>query len=85
MVWDDSRYEGWAGQGLPKGWAENMGLKGFEGDVVYPIVDNKTSGPIHGSPTPEQMLCWCPSHEKQMLVLKALREFDQKQKETNDL
>lgn len=68
------RFEMWVGQGLPKGWAENMGMAGEDvGDVVWPIVDNQTCGPIDGYPRPEQMLCWCPSSEKQQEVLLALR------------
>lgn len=70
-----ARFNCWAGQGLPRGWAENMGgrFADFDGDVVWPIVDSETSGPIDGFPTPDQMLCWCPSPEKQSQVVKALR------------
>jgi len=68
------RFSCWAGQGLPKGWAENMGLTGDNvGDSVWPIVDNETCGAIDGSPRPDQMLCWCPSSEKQSQVVEMLR------------
>ena len=69
------RYEAWAGMGLPKAWAENMGREA--GDSVWPIVDSETCGPINGWPTPEQMLCWCPSSEKQSQVLKELNKKEQ--------
>lgn len=65
------RFETWCGQGLPKAWAENMGIDA--GDTVWPIVDTQTSGPINGRPNPEQMLCWCPSLEKQTLVASLLK------------
>lgn len=70
-----ARFNCWAGQGLPRGWAENMGgrFADFDGDVVWPIVDSETSGPIDGFPRPDQMLCWCPSPEKQSQVVEALR------------
>jgi hypothetical protein len=69
------RFSCWCGQGLPKGWAENMGYIGDDvGDVVYPIVDNETCGMIDGYPKPEQMLCWCPSSEKQSQVVTMLRK-----------
>ena len=68
-----NRFACWVGRGLPKGWAKSMGLKGDDiGGVVWPIVDSETSGPIDGFPRPEQMLCWCPSIEKQHQVVKAL-------------
>lgn len=50
-----------------------MGLTGDAvGDVVWPIVDDETSGPIDGRPRPDQMLCWCPSVEKQSQVRRYL-------------
>lgn len=71
------RYSMWAGQGLPIGWARQMGLPEDEiGDVVWPIVDDQTCGPINGSPRPEQMLCWCPSSEKQRIVFALLNDID---------
>ena len=66
-----ARFDCWAGSGLPKAWAENMGVEA--GDVVWPIVDNENCTPIDGYPTPEQMLCWCPSSEKQTQVVEMLR------------
>jgi hypothetical protein len=63
------RFECWAGVGWPKGWGEG------NGDVVWPIVDNLTCGPINGYPNPEQMLCWCPSYEKQQEVCAALNAY----------
>ncbi len=70
------RFSCWAGQGLPRGWAQNMGgrFADFDGDVVWPIVDNETCGPIDGYPKPDQMLCWCPSAEKQSQVVTMLRK-----------
>lgn len=68
-----NRFDTWAGQGLPRGWALAMGWKDHDGDGVWPIVDNTTSGPIDGRPKPEQMLCWCPSSEKQAIVAELLR------------
>lgn len=65
------RFEAWCGQGLPRAWAENMGIEAA--DTVWPIVDTESSGAINGFPTPEQMLCWCPSAEKQGTVLSLLR------------
>lgn len=65
------RFEAWCGQGLPKAWAENMGVD--VADIVWPIVDTEISGPINGYPAPEQMLCWCPSPQKQALVLELLK------------
>ena len=64
------RYQMWAGQGLPKAWAENMGVE--PGDTVWPIVDSETCGAIDGFPKPDQMLCWCPSVEKQQTVFRLL-------------
>lgn len=70
------RFEMWAGMGLPKGWAENMGLKGDDvGDVVWPIIDKEMCGPIDGFPRPDQMLCWCPSSEKQRQVFEMLNNY----------
>lgn len=60
------RFESWAGTGWPKGWGAG------DGDVVWPIVDTATCGPIDGYPRPEQMLCWCPSHEKQQALCAVL-------------
>ncbi len=65
------RFSCWCGRGLPKAWADNIGIA--SGDVVWPIVDRQTCGPIRGYPTPEQMLCWCPSQEKQSAVVDLLR------------
>ena len=69
------RFSCWAGTGLPKAWAENMGFRGEQvADSVWPIVDNQTCGPIDGYPKTEQMLCWCPSVEKQSQVVSMLRK-----------
>ena len=69
------RFTMWAGQGLPKGWAENMGGRyaDFDGDIVWPIVDNDSCGVIDGFPKPEQMLCWCPTPDKACEVLRLLQ------------
>lgn len=70
-----TRFDCWAGQGLPAGWARNMGYKDEDiGDVVWPIVDNTICGRIDGRPRPDQMLCWCPSSAKQELVVGMLRK-----------
>lgn len=66
------RFSRWAGMGLPRGWAENMGISD-PGDTVWPIVDNETCGPIDDWPKPEQMLCWCPSVEKSAQVYELFR------------
>lgn len=69
------RFQWWAGSGLPRGWALNMGFVGDDvGDIVWPIVDNEISGPIHGYPRPDQMLCWCPTLQKQEQVIDLLRK-----------
>ena len=39
----------------------------------WPIVDNETSGPIEGYPRIDQMLCICPSPERQTEVVRLLR------------
>lgn len=80
-----ARFVCWAGMGLPKGWAESMGLPPERiGDIVWPITDLGTCGPIDAFPTPDQMLCWCPSSEKQAFVAHALNNcygFDLRQTE----
>lgn len=71
------RFDCWAGRGLPKGWAKNMGLTGEDvGDVVWPITDGETCGDIQGFPKPEQVLCWCPSSEKADFVAARLEATD---------
>jgi len=79
------RFDLWAGQGLPRGWASAMGLRDYDGDSVWPIVDNTTSGPINGFPKPEQMLCWCPTSEKQSIVAGLLRAGVDVESLTTDL
>lgn len=69
------RYEMWCGSGLPKGWAEAMGIE-YDGDTVWPIVDSETCGPIDGTPRPDQMLCWAPSSEKQVILFKILNGLE---------
>ena len=64
------RFRLWAGQGLPVAWARSMGV---ETAVVYPITDSTSCGVIEGGPKPEQVLCWCPSREKAVFVIDALR------------
>ena len=64
------RFRMWAGQGLPVAQARAMGV---ETAVVYPITDSTSCGTIDGGPKPEQVLCWCPSREKAVFVIDALR------------
>ena len=69
--WESAdRFRMWAGQGLPVSWARAMSV---ETAVVYPITDSASCGVIDGGPKPEQVLCWCPSREKAVFVIDALR------------
>lgn len=48
------RYIAWCGTGWPRDWEiEHTNKLG----VVWPIVDEKTCGPINGFPKPEQWCC----------------------------
>ena len=70
QMMNERRFVSWCGQGLPEGWAKNMGLP--VGDIVYPITDTASGDEIDGWPTPKQILCWCPSSEKQRQVVDML-------------
>lgn len=82
-----TRFECWMRRGLPRGLAKNMGgrFANFGGDFVWPIVDRETCGAIDGYPNPDQMLCWCPSAEKQRLVCDVLNMANQLVKPTDEV